>query len=154
MQAIEFLKRLKKIPKIIENCELQLLFWDERAYNTTNGGMSIILQNKKGEEITHKMDRIQTTPNGDPLGTAIANRIDLENKIKNLKKEKENAEATIEQLDPNEYDVLYKHYILEFRLYEIADRMKMSYSGINKIQKSGLANLQNILDNIEKCKKV
>lgn len=150
MTAQNFLNRLKKLPIIIENCELEKQMWEAKATNSTAGGVTIQLLNKKGEEELHNMERVQSSSCSDPVGIAVPNYVDLERKIAALKTEKKDAESILEQLEANQYDVLYKFYILEFRLYEIANDMNKSYSTICKIRKTGLNNLQLLLDSIEK----
>lgn len=151
MMAHTFLNRLKTLPRIIENCELQKQQWESKALNTTSGGVSITMKNKKtGEDEVHNIEKVQTSSDGDSMAVAVINYVDLERKIAELKAEKEWSENLLEQLEANQYDVLYKFYILDFRLYEIADIQKKSYSSICKIQKKGLKNLQNLLDTVEK----
>ena len=146
MDAKKFLKRLNILPKIIENCEIEKKMWEDRAYNTTAGGVSIAVQDQKGKNELHNMEKVQTSSCSDPVGVAVANYVDIEEKIAALKAEKEKAESIMEQLEPNHYEVLYKFYILEYRLYEIADSKKKSYSLISKYRKDGIDNLQKLLD--------
>ncbi len=147
--AIDFLNRLKTIPKIIKNCELQKQLWEDKAKNSTSGGVTVHIQNKKSEEELHNMEKVRSSSCNDPMGVAVINYVDLERKIEALKAEKEQIEAILEQLEANEYDVLYKFFILEFRNYEIADFLNRSNSFIEKTKKKGLRNLQTMLDNTE-----
>lgn len=144
--AESFLNRLKIIPKIIDNCEIQKQMWEAKAQNTTAGGVTIQLLNKKGEEELHNMEKVRSSSCGDPLGLAVANYVDLERKIESLKTEKAEAEALLEKLPPNQYDILYKFYILDFFNYEIADSMNKSSSYVEKTKKKGLENLQILLN--------
>ena len=146
MTAHEFLQRLKILPKIIENCEIEKQKWEDRAYNTTSGGVTIKLLDKKGEEELHNMEKVQSSSCGDTVGIAVANYVDLERKIEALKAEKEGLENILEQLEPNQYDIIYKFFILKFYNYEIADVMDVSCSYVEKHKKKGLENLQNLLD--------
>ena len=142
----ELLNRLKTIPKIIENCELQKQHWELKATNSTAGGVTVTLFNKKCEEELHNMEKVKASSCSDPVGVAVTNYVDLERKIIALKAEKKEAESILEQLNPNEYDVLYKFFILEFRNYEIADDLNKSESYIEKTKNKALKKLQNILD--------
>lgn len=151
MSALEFLERLKKLPKIIENCELQKQNWEAKASNTTSGGVTVKLLNKKGEEEVHNMEKVRSSSSGDPMGIAVASYVDLERRIEALKTEKEAAEAILEQLESNQYDILYKFHILGFKIYEIADSLGRSSSYVEKTKKKGLENLQVLLDSTEKC---
>lgn len=145
-----FLDRLKKIPNIIENCELQKQIWQEKAKSSTAGGVTIEIQNKKtGEKEIHAVEKIQSSSSGDSMAVAVINYVDLERKIEALRTEKAEAEAILEQLEADEYDVLYKFFILEFRNYEIADYFNRSNSHIEKIKKRGLKNLQILIENTE-----
>ena len=148
--AFAFLNRLKKIPNIIENCELQKQRWQEKAKNSTAGGVSVEIQNKKtGEKELHAVEKVQSSSSGDSMAVAVINYVDLERKIDALRTEKSEAEAILEQLEADEYDVLYKFFILEFRNYEIADYMCRSESYIEKTKKRGLENLQILIENTE-----
>lgn len=150
MDAQDFLKRLKILPKIIENCELQKQSWEDRAKNTTSGGVSVSVQNKKTGEIEkHNFEKVQSSSGGDSMAVAVVSYVDLERKIETLKSEKEWSENLLEQLEANQYDILYKFYILEFRNYEIAYNLKKSISYIEKEKKKGLINLQMLLDSAE-----
>ena len=147
INAIDFLKRLKILPKIIENCELQKLNWKERAYSRTAGGESVNIYNEKtGEVERHNIEKVQASSSGDSMAVAVVSYVDIERKVKALKAEKEKAEIILEQLEPNHYDVLYKFYILEFRLYEIADSLNKSYSFVAKTRKKALKSLQTLLN--------
>lgn len=147
MTAEEFLNRLKKIPKIIENCELQKQFWEAKARNTTAGGVTIKLLDKKGEEELHNMEKVQSSSKSDPVGVAVPNYVDIERKIEALKVEKAKAEALLEQLPANQYDILFKFYILEYALCEIAYCQKKATVSISTNKKIALNNLQKLLDN-------
>lgn len=146
MEALEFLERLKKLPKIIENCELQKQAWEDRARNTTSGGVSVKIKNKQGEEEIQNVEKVQSSSLSDPVGVAVASYVDIERKIESLKVEKEKSESILEQLHPNQYDVIYKFYILDFFIYEIAESMKKSTSFVEKTKKKALENLQILLD--------
>lgn len=146
MEALIFLQRLKKLPKIIENCELQKKAWEDRAYNTTSGGVSVKIENKQGKEEIHNVEKVQSSSSSDPVGVAVPNYVDIERKIEGLKAEKEKSESILEQLHPNQYDIIYKFYILDFFIYEIADSLNKSTSYIEKTKKKGLENLQILLD--------
>lgn len=148
-EAEEFLKRLKILPKIISNCELQKQMWEAKAHNTTAGGVTVKMLNKKGEEELHNMEKVRSSSCSDPMGIAVANYVDIERKIEALKTEKEEAEALLEQLDPNQYDVLFKSFILEFKNKEIANDLDKSTSYVEKTKKKGLRKLQILLNNAE-----
>lgn len=151
MEAKDFLARLKILPKIIENCELQVQVYKLKALNTTSGGITVQITNRNGKEETHIVEKVKSSSCGDPLGVAVANYVDIERKIEALKIEKKEAEDILEQLEPNQYEVLYKYYILDWRIYEIADKMNKSDSLINKTKKIGLKNLQKLLNSMEHC---
>lgn len=146
MDALDFLARLKIIPKIIENCEIQKQWWEDKAKNSSAGGVTVKLLNKKGEEELHNMEKVQSSACGDPMAVAVINYVDIERKIDALKVEQRKAEAILESLKPNEYEVLYKYEIFDFKLYEIADKLNISYSSATKLHKKALKNLQKTLD--------
>ena len=117
MLAQDFLNRLKILPKIIENCELQKQAWEDKAKNSTAGGVTIKLLNKKGEEELHNMEKVKSSSCCDPMAVAVISYVDLERKIEALKAEKAEAESILERLEPNQYDVIYKFDVLEFLQY-------------------------------------
>lgn len=150
MTAHKFLERLKSLPRIIENSELEKQRWEDRAKNTTSGGVTIGIENKKTGEIeTHNVEKVQSSSGGDSMAVAVVSYVDLERKIEALKAEKEWSENLLEQLEANQYDVLYKSFILDFRNYEIAYSLNKSISYIEKIKNKGLKNLQILLDSTE-----
>lgn len=152
--AEEFLKRLKKIPLIIENCELQKRSWEERAKNTTSGGVSVCIPNRKtGELEPHNIEKVQSSSGGESMAVAVASYVDLERKIEALKTEKKKAEAIIEQLEPTLYDVIYKFYIMGWKIYEIALNYKKSDSHIKSLKKIALQKLQILLDDSQNSTK-
>lgn len=147
MTANKFLERLKSLPRIIENSELEKQRWEDRARNTTSGGVSVDIQNKKtGESEWHNVEKVQSSSGGDSMAVAVVSYVDLERKIEALKIEKEWSENLLEQLEANQYDVLYKSFILEFRNYEIAYNLNKSISYVVKTKNKGLKNLQILLD--------
>lgn len=151
MDAIEFLNRLKILPIIIENCEIQKKNWEDRAKNTTSGGVSVDVRDQKSGEIErHNVEKVQSSSGGDSMAVAVASYVDLERKIESLKSEKKWSENLLEQLEANQYNILYKSFILDFRNYEIAYSLKKSNSYIEKTKKKGLASLQILLDSTEK----
>ena len=143
---MDLLQRLKKLPKIIENCELQKQSWMDKARKTTSGGVSVYIQNNKGEDELQNMEKVQSSSGGDPMGIAVGNYVDIERKIESLKAEKEQIESILEQLPSDQYNIIYKFHILEFRVYEIADDLDRSESYVEKTKKKGLENLQILLD--------
>lgn len=152
MEALKFLDRLKKIPIIIENREADVKLWKERALNITSGGVTIEIPNNKGEIEQHNMEKVQTSFTGNsPMTAAVIKYLDIEKEIEQLKEERKRANAILEELETDEYNVLYKYHILEYSIGEIAAAIKKSYSKTGKIHKSALENLQKILNSIKKC---
>ncbi len=147
MTAHKFLERLKSLPRIIENSELEKQRWEDRARNTTSGGVSVDVHDKKTGEIErHNVEKVQSSSGGDSMAVAVVSYVDLERKIEALKSEKEWSENLLEQLEANQYDILYKSFILEFRNYEIAYNLNKSISYVVKTKNKGLKNLQILLD--------
>ena len=105
------------------------------------------VQDKKTGEIErHNVEKVQSSSGGDSMAVAVVSYVDLERKIEALKSEKEWSENLLEQLEANQYDILYKSFILEFRNYEIAYNLDKSISYVVKTKNKGLKNLQILLD--------
>jgi DNA-directed RNA polymerase specialized sigma subunit len=138
MNAKEFLKRVRKIDRLIENKLIEIRQWKELAENTTT--------DMSGE-------RVQSTHNPHKIADAIGKYIDIEAElaadIESLKAAKKDVLEVIEQLDALEYDVLHKIYVQYLDFTDVADRHKMSYSWATTIHGQAVKHVQDILNRRE-----
>lgn len=135
MSAKEFLRKVKKLDKLIANKMIEIQQWKEIASNTT-GDMS--------------GDRVQTSHNPQKIADAIGRYIDLEAEIRadieTLIAAKKDVISVIEQLEATEYDVLHKIYIQHLELIDVADAYNRTYSWATTIHGMAVKSVQQILD--------
>ena len=132
MRAKEYLERIKQIDAIIadENEEYEKLFEIASGFG---GGFSI------GE-------RVQSSKNLQKMPDAVGAYMEVEKRIKALKRERQEIIDTIRTLPTNEYKVLYKLYVKDFLLKELPDEFEKSYDWVKKTKRKAMEHLQEILD--------
>lgn len=135
MTAEKYLEQIQKIDNIIINKLKDHKHWVELA--TGIGGFSV------GE-------RVKSSPNLQKGADAIGAYIDLEGEIAELKRKRGAIIATIEQLPPIEYKILYKIYVEGQTFKEIAYKFDKSYEFVKIRKRHALHLLQTILDEREK----
>lgn len=131
MQAENYLDRIKKIDSMIQNKTRDHQHWVEVADGS--GGSAI------GE-------RVQTSRNLHRGADAIGRYIDIEREIEVLKQERQEIIETIERLPSTEYDVIYKLYVQDYSMKEIAYIKKKSYDWVKRKKRWALEFIQAILD--------
>lgn len=140
MQAEEYLTRLSKLMKLIQNKKAERDLWREIAAGA--GRFST------GE-------RVQSTSNPQKLADAVLEKIGLEDAIteaiRRLEKEWMEIITTLEMLPPVHYDVLHLGYIQGLNLDEIADRYQKSRRWAWNKRSDALRRLQRILDDRQPC---
>lgn len=78
------------------------------------------------------------------VSETLAKKVSAE--VEELFSERAKIIKTIEQLSEVEYDVLYKIYVWEKTLYEIAADRDMSYSNVATIHGRALKRLENLIN--------
>ena len=131
MKAAQYLDRAKKIDSMIKNKMAERKRWIEVADGL--GGASV-------------GDRVQTSRNLHRGADAICNYIDLEREIDALKAERQTIIKTIENLPSTEYDLVYKLYIQDYTMKEVAYHFGKSYDWVKFKKKRALRLVQAILD--------
>lgn len=131
MTAEEYVSRIKKIDSMIKNRLRDHARWVGVAEGI--GGASV------GE-------KVQAPRNLQKIPDAICNYIDIENEIRALRQERQEIINTLEQLSTYEYEVLYKLYVEDSTLKEVAYAFRKSYEWAKTWRTKGLNHLQEILD--------
>lgn len=131
MNAETYLDRIKKIDSMIKNKLRDYQRWVEQADGL--GGAAL------GE-------RVQSSRNLHRGSDAIDSYIDLEREINALKKERQAIIQTIEQLPSAEYDVIYKLYVEDYTMKEVAYHAGKTYDWVKRHKRSALLMLQTFLD--------
>lgn len=138
MTAKEFLRKIKKLDKLIENKMAELQHWKEIATNST--------VNMSGE-------RVQSSGRHDMVENAICTYIDLDREIARcideLIDKKKDVISVIEQLSATEYDVLHKVYVQYYTFDEVAIACKRSHSWATTVHGRALKHVQTILNKRE-----
>ena len=139
MNAKDYLQRVRKIDRLIENKLAEALHWKTVAMGTST--------NSEGE-------RVQSSGSKQKMADAVAKYVDIESeinaeidKLANVRRE---IVLTIEALPVDEYDMLYQVYVNCKELQDVATDMDKSYSWATTIHGRALAHLQKILDEREK----
>lgn len=135
MNAKEFLRKVKKLDKLIANKMIEIRQWKEIAENTT--------ANMTGE-------RVQSSHNPQKIADAIGRYIDLEAEIRAdieaLIAAKKDVLAVIEQLEATEYDILHKIYVQHLSLWDVADAYNRTYSWVTTVHGQAVKHTQDILN--------
>lgn len=134
MKAEEYVKRYNLIDDIVSDLNEQYENYVKIA---------------KGLGDFSASERVQTSRNLHSGQNAIINYIDIENRIKKLKKEKEDIYDTLMRLPHYEFKVLRDYYIKEHSIKVIACDCKKSYDWTKKKKRKALEHLQLILDENE-----
>ena len=138
MKAKEFLQRLLKIDRLIENKLYEQAYWKNKAIGTTTQLSG---------------DKVQSSSNPEKMADAISEYLDLEKeiteRIDSLIDKRKEIISVIEQLNALEYDVLHKIYVQYITLDAVAVMYGKTYSWVTTIHGRALKNLQKILDERE-----
>ncbi len=138
MQAKEFLLKIRKFDKLIENKLAEIQQWKDISTSAT--------ANMFGE-------RVASSHNPRSKENAICKYMDLEAEIQkdveNLIKTKKDVISVIEQLDTIEYDVLHKIYVQSFTLQDVASLYQRNYGWATTTHGRALKNVQIILNRRE-----
>ena len=130
MNAEAYLDRIKKIDSMIKNKLRDHARWVEMADGL--GGAAL------GE-------RVQSSRNLHRGSDAIDTYIDIEREINVLKQERQAIIQTIEHLPSIEYGVIYKLYVEDYTLKELAYHFGKSYEWVKDHKKIGLELVQSLL---------
>ena len=131
MTAEQYLQQIKRYDYIIANKLKEHRRWVEVADGM--GGFST------GE-------RVQSSRNLHKGADAISNYIDIEREIDELKKKRQELINTLQLLSPIEYDILYKLYVEDYVLKELASEYHKSYTWVKEKKRKALGHLQDILN--------
>jgi DNA-directed RNA polymerase specialized sigma24 family protein len=131
MTAEQYLDQIKKLDAMIKNKLRDHARWVEVADGI--GGAS------DGE-------RVQSSRNLHRGADAIGNYIDIEREISALKRERQEIINTIERLPSTEYDLIYKLYVEDYSMKELAYIKKKSYDWVKFKKKCALMLIQSMLD--------
>lgn len=131
MEAICYLERIKKIDSIIRNKLRDHARWVEVAEGL--GGAS------DGE-------RVQSSRNLHRGADAIGNYIDIEAEIRSLKRERQEIIETIERLPSAEYELVYRLYVQDYSMKEIAYQLGKSYEWVKVKKRRALQLVQALID--------
>lgn len=131
MKAITYLESIKKIDSMIRNKLRDYDRWVGVAEGL--GGAS------DGE-------RVQSSRNLHRGADAIGNYIDIEAEIRSLRRERQEIIETIERLPSTEYDLVYRLYVQDYTMKEIAYQKGKSYEWVKLKKRRALQLVQSLLD--------
>lgn len=131
MTAEQYIKQIKKYDYIIANKVKEYQHWVDVA-----GGMGGCSMG----------DKVQSQRNLHKGSDAIAKYIDVESEIKELRRKRQGILDTLQQLDPIEYEVLYKIYLEDLMLKELCSIFNKSYTWVKDEKRKALRHLQAIID--------
>jgi DNA-directed RNA polymerase specialized sigma24 family protein len=131
MKAEQYIRQVKKYDYIIANKVKEYNKWVEVA--DSMGGCST-------------GDKVQAQRNLHKGADAISRYIDIESEIKELRLKRQAILNTMQQLDPIEYEVLYKIYLEDLMLKELCSIFNKSYTWVKDEKRKALRHLQQIID--------
>ena len=141
MKAIEFLRQVDKLDRLIANKLIEKERWKALAMGTT---------------VSTEGDRVQSSGSKQRMQDAVCRYVSIEEEINQyideLVDKKQDVISTIEQLPTNEYDILHKIYIQHIRLYDVGESWEgetRSTTWVKKIHRKALSSVQRILDERE-----
>lgn len=139
MEARLYLEKVRKIDRIIENKMIELEQWRTIAEGTS--------AKVAGE-------RVQTSKSQHKMEDAVIRIDEIKNEINQIVLSnmayKEEVISTIEQLEPNYYDVLHKIYIQQMLIEQVATAYNTTIRSVNRRKGKALKQLQCILNEREK----
>lgn len=142
MKAKDYLQKLQKLDKLIENKLAEKERWKCIATTTTAplGG-----------------ERVQSSGNPQKMADAVCRYIELESEINacidRFVDQRQEIISTIEMLEVAEYDLLHKIYVQYLSLQDAATALDKSYTWVTTMHGTALKHIQQILDERE-CEKV
>lgn len=135
MRAKDFLERISKIDRMIANKTEEMERWRTLAESTT---------------APISGDHVQSSSDQQKMANAVIQFLtieqELQGQIKRLKKVRQDAIEVIEQLPANQYDTMYKVYILGMTYQQIADMQGKTRGAVSNTHRKGMKNVQAILD--------
>lgn len=131
MTAIEYLSQIRKLEEMITRKLIEHKRWVEVAEGV--GGFS------EGERVTSSRN-LQRIPE------AIGNYIDLEREIAELRQQRAEIIKVIESLPRKEYNVIYKLFVDDMTMKEVAYHYSKSYDWVKLKKRSAMRTIQAILD--------
>lgn len=141
MKAIEFLRQVDKLDRLIANKIIEMERWKALAMGTS---------------VSTEGERVQSSGSKQRMQDAVCRYITIEEDINQyideLVDKKQEVISTIEQLPTNEYDILHKIYIQHIRLHDVGeswDGETRSTTWVKKVHRKALISLQRILDERE-----
>ena len=153
----EYLLQVDFIDKKIENKLSEKQQWEDLALKiTASSGESILIRNANGKLELHNAEKVQASGSGDTMAKAIIECLrvveEINEAVAELVKAKAEFEANIEKLHSiNEYDILYKRYLLHIELKDIAELYGKEYNWATTTHGRAKANLQRVLNKKEKA---
>ena len=152
MTGKEYVEQIKKIDTLIVNKHIEKQIEKQNYYEIATsigaGGESVIVIDPKGHEELHNMERVQSSSNGGKMTNAIANGIDVEQKIDKqiieLKAKRQSIIDNIEKLSEPEYDTLHILYVQHLRFEDVAEKREKSMRWVASMHGTALQNLEKI----------
>lgn len=135
MRAEDYLDSIRKIDLIIQHDIDEILFWKSKA---------------EGLGFSTEGDKVKSSPKQDKMEEAVIKytmlQEELEQKVIELIEQRKQIKGKLELLPADEYDVLYRRYLLKQDLSTIAVNIFRSESWVWHTQERGLKHLQEILN--------
>lgn len=152
MTAKEYVSQIKKLDTLIKNKSIEKEIKKQEqidiALSIGAGGESVIVLNSRGKEELHKMERVQSSSNGEKLANAVNEGVDIERRydaeIARLEAKRQSIIDDIEKLPEAEYDVLHLIYVQHLNFDEAAEKRKISRRTVASIHGMALINLEKV----------
>lgn len=139
MEAREYLEKVLKIDRLIENKMIEAAQWQTIAEGTSVNGSG---------------ERVQTSSSHHKMEDAVIRIVEIKNEINEIVLKnmdyKQEVISTIEMLEPNYYDVLHKIYIQGMDLNQVSIAYNTTIRSVTRKKGKALKQVQMILNEREK----
>lgn len=146
MEAEAYLQQVMMLNEMITNKRWELQQMRHAAEGMTSFGQETVVIN--GQE--YAMDKVQSSGSLQPMADAVCNLVDvgrtMEASIADWERQKQEIITTIQALPMDEYRLLHMIYVRGMDIRDAAEKCDRSYSWGKETRRSGLQNLQCILD--------
>lgn len=136
MLAIDYLKQIHKIDRLLVNKKYEIEYWKSLAEGVGS--------------TTSSDERVQSQPNPHKMESAICRYIELQHQVEEEQEElidtRNEIIKTIQLLPDKEYTALHHIYVQHMSILEISFELKIATRTINRAHRRGLELIQEILD--------
>lgn len=145
MEAEAYLQQVMTLDEMIANKRWELEQMRHTAEGMTSYSETVVINGKE-----YALEKVQSSGSLQPMADAVCNLVDMGGRIEATiaawEQQKQEIITTIQALPVNEYKVLHMIYVRGMNIRDAAEKCNRSYTWGKETRRSGLQNLQIILD--------